>query len=99
MLLGNTVKFAEVTLRLVPEILNAVDMVFAVGKELGVVDPPMPEAGNIEGIVAGEGITIDDGVRHDPLLQDGQQGRRLGIGDDHRIDLCMAKILGQAGRK
>ena len=87
MLLGNTVKFAEVTLGLVPEIFNAIDVVFTGGKELGMVDPPMPEAGHCEGIVAGQGITINNGVGHDPLLQDGQQGRRLGIGDDHRIDL------------
>ena len=87
MLFGNTVKFAEVPLGLVPKVLDAVDVVWAMGKELGMVDPQMPEAGNIQGIVAGEGITINDGVGHDPLLQDGQQRRRLGIGDDHRIDL------------
>ena len=87
MLFGDTVKFAQVALGLVPEVLDAVDVVFPGGKELGVIDPQMAEAGNIQGIVAGEGITIDDGVRHDPLLQDGQQGRRLGVGDDHRIDL------------
>lgn len=28
----------------------------------------MPEAGNIQGIVAGLRITINDGVRHDPFL-------------------------------
>ena len=87
MLLGNTVKFAQVALGLVPEILNAVDVVFTVGKELGMVDPQVSEAGHREGIVAGQGITINDGVGHNPFFQDGQQGRRLGIGDDHRIDL------------
>ena len=87
MLLGNTVKFAEVTLGLIPKVLDAVDVVFTGGKEFGVVDPQMPEARNVQSIVAGEGITIDDGVRHDPLLQDGHQGRRPGIGDDHCIDL------------
>jgi hypothetical protein len=39
MLLGNTVKFAEVALGLVPEAPNAVDVVFTGGKELGVVGP------------------------------------------------------------
>ena len=72
MLLGNTVKFTEVTLGLVPEILDAVDVVFTSSKELGMVDPQMPEAGDRQGIVAGQGVTIDDGVRHNPLLQDGQ---------------------------
>ena len=69
MLLGNTVKFAEVTLGLVPEVLDAIDVVFTSGKQLGVVDPPMPKARNIQGIIAGQGVTVDDGVRHDALLQ------------------------------
>ena len=70
MLLGNTVKFAEVTLGLVPEVLDAVAVVFTVRKALGMVDPQMPKAGNIQGIVARQGVTVDDGVRHNPLLQD-----------------------------
>ena len=53
MLLGNTVKFAQVALGLVPEILDAVDVVFTGGQELGVIDPPMPEAGHRQRIVAG----------------------------------------------
>ena len=53
MLLGNTVKFTQVALGLIPEILAAVDVVFTSGKELGVIDPQMPEAGNIQGVVAG----------------------------------------------
>ena len=68
MLLGNTVKFAKVALGLVPEILNAVDVVFASSKKLGVVDPQVPEASDGKGIVAGEGITIDDGVRHNSFF-------------------------------
>ncbi len=44
MLFGNTVKFTQVPLGLIPEVLNAVDVVFPIGKELGVIDPQMPEA-------------------------------------------------------
>lgn len=87
MRLGHTVKFAEVALGLIPKILDAIDMVFPGGKELGVVDPQMPEARHIQSIVAGQRITIDDGVRHDALFQDGQQRRRFGISDDHGIVL------------
>ena len=43
MLLGNTVKFAQVTLGLVPEVFDAIDMVLAVGQALGMVDPPNPK--------------------------------------------------------
>ena len=92
MLLGNTVKLTQVALGLVPEVLNAI----VVGcKQLGVVEPQMPEAGEGERIVAGEGITIDDGVGHDPLLQDWHQGRGLGVGDDHGIDLATPVLTGQ----
>ena len=56
MLLGHTVKFTQVTLGLIPEILDAIDMVFTGGKELGVIDPQMAEARNIQGIVAGQRI-------------------------------------------
>ena len=68
MLLGNPVKFAQVALGLVPKVLNSIDVVFTGGKELGVVDTQMSKARNIQGIVAGEGITINDGVGHNSLL-------------------------------
>ena len=42
MLLRNTVKFTQVALGLVPEVLDAVDVVFTVGKEFGVIDAQMP---------------------------------------------------------
>ena len=37
----DTVKFAHVTLGLIPEILDAVDVILLVGKELGMVDSPV----------------------------------------------------------
>ena len=43
MLLGNTLKFTQVALGLVPEVLTAVNVIFPSGKDLGVIDPPMPE--------------------------------------------------------
>ena len=73
MLLGNTVKFTEMTLGLVPKVLNAVNVVFTGGKELGMIDPHMAEAGHSEAIVAGQGIAIDDGIGHNPCFDDGQQ--------------------------
>jgi len=66
--LGNTVKFAQVALGLVPEVLEAVAVVFAGGKQLGMIDPPMPQAGDSQRIVAGQRVTINDGVRHNPFL-------------------------------
>ena len=43
-------------------------VVFAGGKELGMIDPQMPEARNIQGIIAGQRVALDDGVGHDPLF-------------------------------
>ena len=52
MRLGHTIKFTQVALGLVPEVLDAVDVVFTSGKKLGVIDPQMPEARNIQRILA-----------------------------------------------
>ena len=53
MRLGYTIKFTQVALGLVPEVLDAVDVVFTSGKKPGVIDSQMPEARNIQRIVAG----------------------------------------------
>ena len=42
-LLWDTIKFAHMALCLVPEILNPIDMVLAVCKQLRVVDSKVPE--------------------------------------------------------
>ena len=39
MLLWDTVEFAHVTLGLVPEVLNAIDVIMAISEKLGMVDP------------------------------------------------------------
>jgi hypothetical protein len=38
MLFGNTVEFAQMSLRLVPKVLNAVDVILLVCKKFGMVD-------------------------------------------------------------
>ena len=49
---GNTVEFAQMTLRLVPKILNAIDVVPFVCKEFGMVDATMLEFRYIQHVVA-----------------------------------------------
>ena len=51
--LGHSVKFTQVALGLVPKVFEAVDVVFPGGEQLGMINPQMAEAGNIEGVVAG----------------------------------------------
>ncbi len=53
MFFGHTVKFTQVALGLIPEILDAIDVVFTGGKQPGMIDSQMPEAGNIQSIIAG----------------------------------------------
>jgi hypothetical protein len=46
--LWDTVEFAHMALRLVPEILDPVDMVLLVGEQLRVVDPEVMEVRHIK---------------------------------------------------
>lgn len=75
------------TLSLIPEVFNAINVVSLVGKELGVVDSHVAEVTNVESIVGLERISVDDTVRLDLLPYDRQQGGGSGIGDYGRVDL------------
>ena len=86
MLFRNTIEFPHVTLCLVPKILDAVDVVLLVRKELGVVDPKVLEVRNIQRIVAFPAVGINDAVRNDLTLDDWHQGLGAGIGNDLRVD-------------
>ena len=70
MVLGNPIEFPHVTLRLVPEILNAVDVVPLVGKELGMVDPQVLEIRDIQHIVGLPAVGIYDAIGDDFALDD-----------------------------
>ena len=50
--LWNTVEFAHVTLRLVPEVFDPVDVSLIVCKEFGMVDPEVVKGRNIQDVVA-----------------------------------------------
>ena len=56
MRLGNTVEFTHVVLGLVPEILNAVDVIVAVCEELGMVDTEVMEVRHIQHIIAAPAV-------------------------------------------
>lgn len=51
MLFGNTVEFAHMTLGFVPEVLNAIDVIVAISKEFGMVDPKVVKVRDIQYIV------------------------------------------------
>lgn len=94
----NTVVFSEVTLGLVPEILDAVDMSMLVGHELlEVIDPMVMEAGDIENVVDAEGVGEDDGIRHHLACDDGQNGFLSSIRDHSGIHLAPALEYAEDG--
>ena len=70
MLLGDTVKFAHVTLSLVPEILDPVDVVVSICKQDRMVDAVVLEGADIEHVVSSPAIRIDDAVGHNFTLND-----------------------------
>ena len=51
-------------LRLVPEILDTVDVIPLLGKGLGVVDPEVFEVRHIQHVVTPPAVRIDDAVGH-----------------------------------
>ena len=74
MRLWNTIEFTHMTLRLVPKILNPVDVVFLVCKEFGVVDPEVMEIRYVQHIVTAPAIRIYDAIWNDFTFDDWQQG-------------------------
>ena len=85
-----TVETTHMPLGLVPEVLNAVDVVFLIREELGVVDAVVLEAGHVEHVVGAQRVGVDDRVGHHLDVDDGLQGWSLHVGDDLGIDLTTA---------
>ena len=81
---GNAVVATQVAFRLVPEILDAVDMVLPVGEELRVIDPHMVEIGDVELVIGSEAVSIDHAVRLHFTGNNGDQ--RVGSRIPHRQD-------------
>ena len=75
------------TLGLIPEVFNAINVVALVGEELGMVDSHVAEVAHVEGIVGLERIGIDDTVGLHLLLDNRENRRRAGVGDDGGVDL------------
>ena len=71
MLLGYTIKSAHMALGLVPEFLDAIDVVSFVCKELGMVDAKVLKVTHIQHIIPSPTIRIDDAIRRDFTLNNG----------------------------
>lgn len=76
------------TLGLVPEIRNPVDMILLVGKEFRVIDPEVMKFADIKGIIGPEMIRVDYTIGCHFLADDGHECFGFGIGNDCRVDLA-----------
>ena len=85
---GNAVEATQMTLRLVPEVLDAVDMVSGFNKPLRVIDAVMSELRDIQSIITQKAIRIDNAVRFDRPSNDRNQRILLGIRDDNDVHLA-----------
>ena len=81
-MLWDAVVAPEMTFRLVPEVLDAVDVVAVLGEELGVIDADVVEVRDIEYVVSLEAVCVDNAVGFDLAFNDGRF--RAGIWDDRR---------------
>ncbi len=56
----DTIEFAHVALGLIPEVLDAIDVIATVCKQLRMVDPEVVEVRDIQRVVALPAVGIDD---------------------------------------
>jgi hypothetical protein len=70
-LLFDAVETAHVALGLVPEILDSIDVILLIGKELRVIDAAVMEVAHIKSIIGSENVGIDDAVGFHSFLDDG----------------------------
>lgn len=88
---GNAVVFAQVTLGLVPEVLDAVDVVAAaLGELLLVVDPAMVEARDVEVVVSMMTIGINHGIQRYLGIYDGDHRGPCSVRQHRRVDAAAA---------
>ena len=86
----DSVVFTQDAFRLIPKILNAVNVVLTVGKFLGMVDTVMDKTTHVQLVVAAQTIRVKNAVRHDFLFANSHQSIRLGIIYDNGIDPSIA---------
>ena len=84
----DAIELAQMTLGLVPEVLDTVNVIFFISKESGVVDSLMVKVAYIKGIVRAEGVRINDAVRFNLLLDDWQERFGFDIRDYGRVYLA-----------
>ncbi len=75
------------TLRLIPEILDPVDVVLPLSEEFRVVDPIVLKLRNIQRVITPPTVRINDAIGHDFALDNRRQSRARSVGDNLGINL------------
>lgn len=81
------VELPQVPLRLVPEVLNAVDRFVVIGKAAGMVDAQMMKIADVQRIISPKGIGVHDAVRLHMLPDNRQEAVRVRGRDNRGVDL------------
>lgn len=89
MLSWNAIESAQMTFRLIPKILNPIDVVALLGEQFTVVDSLVLKLRNIQGVIALERVRINQAIRLHLLPNNGEQGVCLYIGYNHCENLAM----------
>jgi hypothetical protein len=74
----DSVEPPQMPLRLISEVLDAIDVVSAIGEPLIVVDAVMMEVRDVERVIAGITVGVYNAVRFDAPLHDLHQGILFG---------------------
>ena len=89
MLARNAVVASQVAFGLVPEILDAVDVVAVLDELFAVIDAMVTELRHIENVVAAQPVGVDDAVGFDGPPDDRKQRIFLDVWNDKRVNLAL----------
>ena len=86
----DAIETSEMSFSLVPEVLDAIDVIDLLGEVFGVIDALMMKAFNVQSVVADEAIGINHAVGLHVRLDDREQRRFASIWDHLSVDLSTA---------
>ena len=94
MVFGYPVVFTQMAFRLIPKVLNAIDVIVFVYKKLTMGNTIVLKLRHIQGVVGTIIVRIDNAIRHNLLTDDGQ--KRLGFGIRNYLCVDFASALQNA---
>lgn len=82
-LLADSVKPAQMPLRLVPEVFDALDVVAAFRDErFTVIHTSVTKLGDLKGVIGREAVSVSEAIGPNPLTDEGHERLGFGIGND-----------------